>query len=63
MDIRIFVFRGKGCKIVKWTAQAGGGVVIPGSAQKCGGMDDGECGDGGAGLVFGLDDLEGIFEF
>lgn len=76
MDIGIFVFHDKGCKILKWTAFAGGGIIIPGSAQKCVDMDNGECGDGGAvdmddwefgggsaGLIFGLDDLDGLFEF
>lgn len=44
--------------------QAGSGVIIPGSAQKCVDMDDWECGDGGnAGLIFGLDDLDSLFEF
>lgn len=60
MDIRIFVFHGKGCKILEWTAQAGGGVTIPASAQKCVDMADGECG-GGAELIFALHNLKDLF--
>lgn len=62
MDTRIFGFHGNDCKISEGTAQASGGVTIPASAQRCVDMDDGECG-GGAGLVFGLDHLKGLFEF
>lgn len=58
----IFVFHGKGYKILGWTAQADVGVIIPGSAQKCVDMGDGE-GGGGARLIFGVDDLKGLFEF